>query len=321
MQNNLNKIAVVIPCYKVKNKILSVIELIGNEVDNIYVIDDFCPERSGDFVKKHCNDERVNIIYHKVNLGVGAAVISGYKAAINDNCDVIVKIDGDNQMDPRIINNFVSPIANGYADYAKGNRFHNIESVLQMPNIRIFGNAALSVLTKISSGYWNIFDPTNGYTAISSKVAKLLPHGKISNRFFFETDILFRLNTLKAVVIDVPIQAKYEDEKSNLEIRKIIFEFSYKHVRNFLKRVFYNYYLRDVSIASFQLPLAITFLIFGIVYGLLKWNLSMDSLVTASAGTVMLSALPIIIGFQLLMSFISYDIGTVPKTPIHPFLS
>lgn len=320
MKKKLNKIAVVIPCYKVKNKILSVIELIGNEVDLIYIIDDFCPENSGDYVKKHCSDKRVCIINHKVNLGVGAAVISGYKAAINDNCDVIVKIDGDNQMDPRIINYFLEPLVNGYADYTKGNRFHNIESVLQMPTARIFGNAALSVLTKISSGYWNIFDPTNGFTAISSKVAKLLPLEKISNRFFFETDILFRLNTLKAVVIDVPMAAKYDDEISNLKIRKIILEFTYKHVRNFIKRVFYNYYLRDVSIASFQLPLALIFLIFGFCYGLINWNVSIHNLETASAGTVMLCALPIIIGFQLLLAFIAYDIGTVPKNPIHHFL-
>lgn len=315
-----NKIAVVIPCYKVKDKVLGVIQLIGNEVDLIYIVDDCCPENSGDYIKKNCNDKRICIINHKVNLGVGAAVISGYKAAINADCDVVVKIDGDNQMDPRIIKKFVDPIINGYADYTKGNRFHNIESVNQMPAARLFGNAALSVLTKISSGYWNIFDPTNGYTAISTKVAKLLPLVKISNRFFFETDMLFRLNTLKAVVIDIPMEAKYDDEKSNLKIPNIIIEFSYKHTENFIKRIFYNYYLRDVSIASFQLPLALLFLFFGISYGLKNWNLSIQTLQNASAGTVMLSALPIIIGFQLLLAFISYDISSVPKNPIHRFL-
>ena len=201
------RIAVVIPSYRVKKHILEVISGIGNEVERIYVVDDLCPEQSGDFVEAHCDDPRVRIIRHEVNQGVGGAVMSGYRAAIEEGVDIIVKVDGDGQMDPSLIPYFVEPIISGNADYTKGNRFFDLESVRAMPRIRLFGNAVLSFMTKMSSGYWDLFDPTNGYTAIHADVAKHLPFEKISKRYFFETDILFRLNTVRAVVVDMPMEA------------------------------------------------------------------------------------------------------------------
>jgi len=212
----LVKIAVVIPSYKVTKHILDVIAAIGEEVHRIYIVDDCCPDRSGEFVEQHCSDSRVVVLRNETNQGVGGAMMAGYKAAIEDGMDIIVKIDGDGQMDPALLQAFVSPIVSGEADYAKGNRFFDLESVRTMPKRRLFGNAALSFMTKLSSGYWNLFDPTNGYTAIHASVAKYLPFEKISNRYFFETDMLFRLNTLGAVVVDVPMVAKYADEVSNL---------------------------------------------------------------------------------------------------------
>lgn len=172
------RIAVVIPSYRVKKHILEVISGIGNEVERIYVVDDLCPEQSGDFVEAHCDDPRVRIIRHEVNQGVGGAVMSGYRAAIEEGVDIIVKVDGDGQMDPSLIPYFVEPIISGNADYTKGNRFFDLESVRAMPRIRLFGNAVLSFMTKMSSGYWDLFDPTNGYTAIHADVAKHLPFEK-----------------------------------------------------------------------------------------------------------------------------------------------
>ena len=221
MSDQTTKIAVLIPSYKVKSHILEVIRLIGPEVCKIYVVDDCCPDGSGDFVIQHCTDERVIVLRNPVNLGVGGAVMTGYRTAIADGIDIIVKIDGDGQMDPSLISDFVSPIIAGNADYTKGNRFFNLEKISEMPKIRLFGNAVLSFMTKLSSGYWELFDPTNGYTAIHSEVAKHLPLDKISQRYFFETDMLFRLNTLGAVVIDIPMDAKYEDEVSNLKVSRL----------------------------------------------------------------------------------------------------
>lgn len=311
------KIIVVIPCYNVKNCILSVISNIGKEVFRIYVVDDKCPEKSGEYVEKNCKDSRVFVIYNIENQGVGGAVMAGYQAAINDSADIIVKIDGDGQMDPSLISYLIAPILNGEADYTKGNRFFNLDKIGNMPIIRMFGNGMLSFLTKLSSGYWNIFDPTNGYTAIHGNICKLLSFDKISKRYFFETDILFRLNILRAVVVDVPMDASYGIEKSNLKIYRVIFEFLFKNIRNFIKRIFYNYYLRDMSIASFELPIGLLMILWGCIYGKDAWAKSFQSNVVTPAGTVMLAALPILLGVQLILAFLGYDISSVPTQPLH----
>jgi dolichol-phosphate mannosyltransferase len=307
-------IAVVIPCFNVQKHILNVLASIGPQVHKIYVVDDACPQKTGSHVESLVNDSRVVIIRHESNMGVGGAVMSGYLAAINDGVDVIVKIDGDGQMDPSLIPMFIAPILLGEADYTKGNRFFNPDALGEMPRIRLFGNAVLSFLTKISSGYWDIFDPTNGFTAIHSEVARMLPFSKISRRYFFETDILFRLNILRAVVVDIPMKARYGDEVSGLKISKILFEFLYKNVQNFSKRLFYNYYLRDMSLASIELPLGVLLFLFGFFFGSWHWYLAHNGIETP-AGTVMLSALPLLMGLQLILAFLSFDISSVPRRP------
>lgn len=309
-------IAVVIPSYKVTPFVLGVIAKIGPEVNKIYVVDDACPEGSGRLVVARNTDSRVQVIFCERNLGVGGAVMRGYSAALNDGYDCIVKIDGDGQMNPESLKLLVAPILLGKADYTKGNRFSNLEDVRSMPFIRLAGNAALSFMSKASSGYWSIFDPTNGYTAISRHAVSLLPMKKISNRFFFETDLLFRLGTFGAVVQDVPMQAIYGTEKSNLAINKELLTFVFGHARNLSKRIFYNYFLRGFSVASVELVLSLFLLSFGGVYGVMKWMQSAHTGIFASNGEVMLAALPIIIGVQLLISFIGFDMQNQPKTPL-----
>ena len=311
------KIFVVIPCYNVSARICNVINEIGKEVDAVIVVDDCCAEKSGALVESVCTDARVRVVYHATNQGVGGAVLTGYKAAIEAGADVIVKIDGDGQMDPSLIPYFVAPIIAGEADYTKGNRFFDLEKIKTMPKVRLFGNALLSFMTKLSSGYWDLFDPTNGYTAIHADVAKLLPFEKISRRYFFETDMLFRLNTLRAVVVDVPMNAQYGEEVSNLKISAIVGEFFIKHVRNFFKRIFYNYYLRDMSLASIELPLGLLLLFYGSSFGAYHWMSSLQEGEATPAGTVMLAALPILMGAQLILAFLGYDIANVPRRPLH----
>ncbi len=310
-------VAVVIPSYKVRSHILDVIQGIGPEVSQIYVVDDRCPEGSGDFVQEHCFDARVRVIRNPQNLGVGGAVMAGYRAAIEGGAEVIVKVDGDGQMDPSLIPQFIIPILAGEADYTKGNRFFDLEEIRAMPPMRVFGNAVLSLMAKLSTGYWDLFDPTNGYTAIHTEVARQLPFAKISRRYFFETDILFRLNTLRAVVVDVPMNAKYGNEVSNLKISRIVGEFLFKHVRNCFKRIFYNYYLRDVSLASLELPFGLLLLALGTGFGAHAWVQSARLGITTPAGTVMLAALPIFMGLQFVLAFLGYDISSVPKRPRH----
>jgi glycosyltransferase involved in cell wall biosynthesis len=314
-------IAVVIPSFRVKQHIISVLDSIPAEASRIYVVDDACPEGSGDWVEAHCADPRVVVLRNPENQGVGGAVMTGYARAVADRMDVVVKIDGDGQMDASAMVQLVGPILRGEADYTKGNRFYDLTQIGRMPAARILGNAALSFMTKISSGYWDLFDPTNGYTAIHARVIEKLPLGKISRRYFFETDMLFRLNIIRAVVADVPMDARYGAETSNLAISRVLFDFSFKHLRNTGKRLFYNYLLRDLSLASIELLLGLLFVIVGTAMGVAFWVQSASTGITSSAGSVMLVALQVIVGIQLLLGFLAYDIAAVPRRTLHRLLS
>lgn len=310
------KISVVIPSYKVTKHILDVIARIGPEVDRIYVVDDACPEKSGKLVEEKCHDSRVQVIYNTKNLGVGGAVKAGYIAALAEDMDISIKIDGDGQMPPELISAFIQPIIDGNADYCKGNRFYNLDSINRMPKIRIFGNAVLSFFSKFSSGYWSIFDPTNGYTAIHLRVAERLSLEKVSDRYFFESDMLFRLNLVQAKVIDIPMESHYGDEISGLNVKSIFAEFLKKHAKNTFKRIFYNYFLRDFSAASIELVMGVLLLLFGLIFGTTQWISASIQSTSSSAGTVMLAGLPTLIGIQLLLSFMHFDIQRQPKEAI-----
>ena len=314
------RIAVVIPSYKVSAHVRKVIASIGSEVQHIIVVDDACPEGSGEKALDHPVDPRVLVTRHSENQGVGGAMMTGYAAALELNVDIVVKIDGDGQMDPAQIPKFITPIWNGQADYTKGNRFYDLRSLKSMPRTRLIGNAALSFLNKLSSGYWSNFDPTNGYTAIHTNLLKNLAFEKVNRGYFFESDLLFRLNLLRARVLDIPMKAHYGDEKSNLNITKEISRFAVGHLRNLGKRVFYTYFLRDFSVASIQLLGGLLLMTSGIIVGVAAWANSISTGITATAGTVMLSTLPIILGFQLLLSFLTYDISNEPKSPVHQIL-
>jgi glycosyltransferase involved in cell wall biosynthesis len=314
-------VAVVIPCYRVSRKIAGVLREIGPEVDLIYCVDDACPENSGAVAQAAAAaDPRFHLLRHAVNQGVGGAMVSGYRQAIEDGADVIVKLDGDGQMDPAKIPALIAPIVHGAADYVKANRFFSLESLKGMPPIRLVGNAGLSFLSKLSGGYWNLFDPTNGYTAIHAAAAAAIPLEKLSRRYFFESDILFRLATVRAVVVEVPMPARYADEHSSLSPFRALVEFPFYHARNLFKRLFYNYLLRDFNIASLNLALGMPLLVFGAVFGALAWIHGAYYGPAATSGTVMLAALPVILGFQSVLSFFHFDMANVPKQPIHPGL-
>ena len=308
-------IAVVIPSFRVTEHILDVLKDIGPEVERIYVIDDACPDESGEFVKKHSKDERVQVLFHETNQGVGGAVVTGYRAALADNIDVVVKVDGDGQMDPGLILTIAKPVLEGNADYSKGNRFDSLENLFSMPKTRIFGNAVLSLWSKLSSGYWNITDPTNGFTAIHRKALEAIQLDKLRKTYFFESDLLFRLSIVNAVVMDVPMVSVYGNEKSNLKIRKVIFEFPWRHTVNLHKRLFYKYYLREWSVASFELPVGIGLTIFGAWFGLARYFEASGAGQATTAGQVTLSALALILGVQLLLSFLAYDVQSEPRVP------
>ncbi len=311
------KIAAVIPCYRETERILGVLAGIGDEVERIYVIDDACPDGTGDLVEESCSDPRVTVLKLSENKGVGGATLAGYRRAIDDEMDVIVKLDGDGQMNPEELHKLVRPIVSGQADYTKGNRFHSVESVSTMPKVRLVGNLFLSFATKMWSGYWNIFDPTNGYTAIDRRVAELLPVAKIDNGYFFESDMLFRLNSLRAVVADVPIPAIYGDERSSLVIWKILMPFLGKNIANTFRRLIYSYFLRDFTVASMELIAGLILIGFALIFGGVHWYDSITTNAPASTGIIILPAVTFLVGMQLFLGFLNFDTRNVPTSALH----
>ncbi len=306
-------VVVVIPAFKVKRHILDVIARLGPEVDKILVVDDHCPEQSGLFVRENSTDPRLEVLYNEKNLGVGGTVKRGYVRALDLNADVVIKIDGDDQMDPAYLKSFISLIVDHGFDYAKGNRFFYLDELMKMPKTRLIGNGLLSLINKFVNGYWNIMDPTNGYTAIRGDMLRQLPLHKIDNRYFFESDMLFRLSIHRAVVQDLAIPARYAGERSNLSIKRVLWEFPPKYINRFFKRILYLYFLRDFNVASIEMLLGSALMIFGTVFGIHFWLKSLSTGSLTSSGSVMLSALPIILGFQLLLSALNFDIQNVPK--------
>jgi glycosyltransferase involved in cell wall biosynthesis len=313
------KIAVVVPCYRVKDAILEVIKNIGPEVTQIIVVDDACPDGSGKLVESTAKDKRIIVLYNNENLGVGGAVIKGYQQALISGADIVIKLDGDGQMDPSLIPIFTKPLMEQWADYTKGNRFFNIEHIRAMPKARIFGNLVLSFFAKFSTGYWRIFDPNNGFTAINRHALQRIDLDKLDNGYFFESDLLFRLNLARAVVVDVPMEAKYGEEESNLRIKRVLMEFPVKHIRNFLKRVTYTYYLRDFTLASLELPIGLSLTSFGFVTGLINFFHSQSISQATPTGTLILISMSILVGIQLVLSFFAFDIESSPTSPIGKF--
>jgi hypothetical protein len=179
----------------------------------------------------------------------------------------------------------------------------------------------LSFMNKISSGYWDLFDPTNGYTAIHRAALLDLPLEKISKRYFFETDMLFRLNLSRAVAMDIPMRACYGDEISGLKIRKILPEFIWKHFRNTLKRIFYLYYLRDFSIASVELLAGVGIGIFSLIYSGTHWWEAYLQGKANSAGVVVLGAVSLLSSLHLMLGFLNFDISAIPRHPLSTLLN
>lgn len=312
-----SKIAVIIPCYREKSHILDVLAAMGPEIASIFVVDDACPDGTGEFVSNNTKDKRITVIRHEKNLGVGGATLTGYKAALDTDSEIIVKVDGDGQMDPALIGQLVHPIQTHEADYTKGNRLHRRGAAKSMPFVRLLGNMGLTLMSKFSSGYWDIMDPTNGFTAIHRDAAKELPLDDIAHDFFFESDLLYHLSEIDAVVRDVPMRAKYGEETSHLIVHHVFGLFLCGHIKNGWRRIVDTYFVRDFGIASLNLIFGGLLVPVGSIYGGFRWWQSISTGVPATAGTAILSAMLIIVGTQLLLAFINHDIRRTPTQPIH----
>jgi len=311
------KIVIIIPAYRVERDIKTVLAGIPDYIKHIIVVDDASPDSTADVISALSNsDNRLILIRHSQNQGVGGAMVSGFKKALELGAQIAVKIDGDGQMDSTHIPALITPLIQGKADYTKGNRFRDFSSLQKMPYIRRVGNLGLSFLTKAATGYWNLFDPTNGFFAIRTEILAQLSLEKIDKRYFFETSMLANLYLLNAFVLDVPIPARYGNEKSHLSIYRALFEFPYKLLITFLRRVLLKYYIYDFSILSLYILTGVPLLLFGLIFGITKWIQYAQLGIAAPTGTVMLPTLCLILGIQIMLSGIEIDMKNSPQQPI-----
>lgn len=310
------KIAVVIPCFLVADHIGQVVATIPEFVDHIVAVNDCCPEGTADALKD-IDDSRLLVVFHDRNKGVGGAMITGYREALNLDADVIIKMDGDGQMDPKYLESLVEPVARGMCGYTKGNRFLHGKELQKMPATRMFGNIALTFLTKIASGYWNIFDPQNGYTAISRDALEAIDLNELDQRYFFENQMLILLNTRLIPVMDVPIPARYGNESSSLSIGHTLRHFPPLLVRGFLLRLWRRHVVLDFSPLVPLLVAGLFFVLFGIIFGAYHWISSIHTGIPATSGTVMLAVLPLILGAQAILQALLIDMASAPRAIEH----
>lgn len=231
---------------------------------------------------------------------------------------MIVKIDGDGQMDPDYIEDILEPIIDGEAEYTTGNRFYYLSFLDEMPWLRRIGNLGLSFLVKVASGYWNIFDPTNGFTAISSKALAALDLSRIEKGYLFEVSMLVELYQIRARIRQIPMPARYRGEISSLKEGHAFFEFGFYLIKALFRRLFRQYFWQNISAVSIFFLSGSLCVLLGGSFGIYHWVRSAIYGTPASAGTVMIAAILVILGFQLLLQSIVLDIHEVPQT--RPYL-
>jgi len=306
------RVAVVVPAFHVEDQIAGVLGRMPAFVDRVFVVDDASPDRTAGAVAA-AGDPRVTLLRHAANQGVGGAMATGFRAALEAGAEVVVKCDGDGQMDPQDIEALIRPLLEGRAEYSKGCRFHHAPELSTMPSVRRSGNFALTFLMKLASGYWHVLDPQNGFVAIRADTLRRIHLDRLARGYFFENDMLIRLNTLEARVADVPLPSRYAGEPSSLKPGRILIEFPLRLLGGFVRRVFWRYVFYDVSPVAVFLLFGSALFLFGTVFGAFHWIVNAIHERATPTGTVIVAAVPFILGFQLLLQALVLDVQNSPR--------
>ncbi len=311
-------VAAVLPAYNVEQELGGVLRSLPALFTTIIVVDDGSRDETGAVADRYAElDRRITVVHHESNRGVGAAMVTGFRAAIDSGADIVVKIDADGQMPLWLVPELIAPLIRGEADYTKGNRFRDFAAVRAMPLARRVGNVALSFLAKAATGYWRSFDPTNGFLAIRSDVLTQLPLHKIDPTYYFEISMLSHLYLIGAVVKEIPMPARYAGEPSSLSIPRVLRQFPGRLMASLLRRIVLKNYVYDFNLESLHLAIGLPVFLAGVLFGAWKW-LSFAALSRpAPTGTVVLPALMIMVGVQLLLSAIQLDLAAVPREPVN----
>lgn len=309
------KIAVAIPYYNAARHIQAVVQGLPTYIHTVVITNDCSPEALDKQALEAVVKAGTQLVFleNPVNTGVGGATMKGFQYAIDHDFDIVIKMDADNQMDPVYLPDLLDPLLSKKAEMCKGNRFRDLNALKRMPFARRMGNIFLSFLTKAATGYWNNFDPNNGYLALDVATLKQLDFTKLASRYFFETSLMAQMYFVAARIKDVPMPAIYGDEKSSMKLWHMPGVFASSLVRTFFKRIAKAYFLYDFNIGSLYLATGIPLFLFGVSFGIYEWVYYYSRHILAPTGTIMLVTLSIILGFQLLLQAIQYDIFNTPK--------
>jgi dolichol-phosphate mannosyltransferase len=311
-------VAAVVPAYNVAAELGEVLRQMPLLFKTVIVVDDASRDETAAVAERYAQlDPRILVVRHEKNQGVGGAMVTGFGKALESGADIVVKVDGDGQMPIWLVPQLVQPLIDGTADYTKGNRFRDFQAVRAMPFVRRIGNVALSFLSKAATGYWHCFDPTNGFIAIRADVLSQLPLKKIDRTYFFETSMLSHLYVLGAVVKEVPMPARYAGETSSLSLTRVLRQFPGKLAWSLLRRLVLKNFVYDFNLESFHILAGLPLLLAGMLYGGYHWWWYASRQLAAPTGTVVLSALLITIGMQLLISAVNLDLQAIPREPIN----
>jgi glycosyltransferase involved in cell wall biosynthesis len=309
-----SRVGVGVPAYRAASSVGAVLRGLPAFVDHVVVVDDASDDATSAAVSEAAaGDARVVLVRHERNRGVGGATLTAFRRLLELGAERIVKLDADGQMDPARMEHLLEALADGHHGYAKGNRFHDGAALAAMPRSRLLGNVVLTFFTKAASGYWSVADPQNGYLAVRADVLRRLPLDEIASGWFFENDMLVHLNILRVPVADVPMPARYGAERSSLRIPRVLGTFPWLLFRRFWKRVWRKYLLYDSSPIALLLLGGVPLCLWGVVFGALMWARSIRTGVPATTGTVMLSVLPLVLGFQMLLHALILDVQETPK--------
>ena len=314
MTTRQRSLAVVVPCYNVAPQIEGVIRSLPDWVSHIIAVNDCSTDGTGGVLGKlAAEDPRLEVLDHAVNGGVGSAMVTGYRRALEKGADFVVKVDGDGQMDVSELPRLLVPLLEGRADYSKGNRFRHVKDLEQMPRLRLIGNICLTFMTKIASGYWHIFDAQNGYLAVSREALESLPLSKVDRSYSFENSMLSLLNIENWCVVDVAMPAQYGNEVSSMSLTKVVFSFPPRLFRMFVRRLFLKYVFYDVSPISIYMLFGSVLLGFSCIFGGYHWWQSIQTGEATPTGTIVLALLSFLMGFTLLLQAINLDITQSPR--------
>jgi glycosyltransferase involved in cell wall biosynthesis len=300
------RVAVVVPAYDEEALIAGTLAAIPDFVDRIYVVDDASTDATADRAGEN-GDSRIELIRHERNQGVGAAIVTGYRSALNEGMDVTAVMAADGQMDPSDLEALAGAVGRGEVDYAKANRLVTGQAWNLIPRSRYLGNAMLSLLTKIASGYWHIADSQSGYTAISRETLEQLDLGRLYRRYGFPNDMLVSLNVWNARVRDFPSRPIYNvGERSGIRLARVVPAISWLLLRRFFWRLGEKYVIRDFHPLVFFYALGILLTSLGLVLGVVETVLRIagNDLTPAS---VILVALLLISGSQFMLFAMWFD--------------